>query len=212
MRWLIIAFVLSVATGYLISSTPQHEAQQFSAPIQEPDEVSFDIPAMGVDKFGEGVVAYFHMRFEKGQGNIFIETSNHVFALDFQESIIRAKRCAEKLAGQPLKYDIYITVSGVGDQVSGPSASAQIASAIYAQIKDTQLKEKQVATGNIIDTCAINPVLSIDKKAVAAASEGFTHFYIPMGEDVNAQELSEALDINVTEVADLNQLVSMIVE
>ena len=212
MRWLIIVFALSIITGYLISSTPRKEAQKFSAPDKIPDEVSLDIPAMGVDKFGEGVVAYFHMKFKKGNGEIFIETSNHVFALDFQESVIRAKKCAEKLAEQPLRYNVYITVSGVGDQVSGPSASAQIASAIYAQIKNTQIKEKQVATGNIIDTCEINPVLSVDKKAIAAASEGFTHFYIPRGEDVNSQELSDALDINVIEVSDLNQLVNQIVK
>lgn len=131
-----------------------------------------------------GVVMRADVELRDGSGRVLVNTVPRI-GIDIQTSVRTAVRVAEEATGVQLSgTDVILTITSdqEADVVDGPSAGAAITIAIIAAIIDEDLNEGVYMTGTINSDGTIGPVGGIPEKALAAAENGATRFYVPKGQ------------------------------
>ncbi|RLE55841.1 MAG: hypothetical protein DRJ40_07415 [Thermoprotei archaeon] len=117
-----------------------------------------------------------------GNGTVYISTTP-LTELDMQAAAKVAAIVASELADVPyVKYDFLINVRAPTVIVGGPSASALMAVAMYALLKNLTLNTTVYMTGMVNPDGSIGPVGGILEKAEAVARAGGKVFLIPLGQ------------------------------
>ena len=146
-----------------------------------------------------------------GKGNIYISTSP-LAGLDTQSSGRLAILVASLYAGVDYRsFDFFIKYNTSSTMISGPSASAATAIAVFAALKGYTIPKNFSMTGMIGPDGSINPVGGVAEKLEAVAAKGVKIFVIPLGERivvdentgrrVDLVELGKKLGVKVVEAA-----------
>ena len=145
-------------------------------------EIKF--PVVAVTSKGQGVLEYAILKLLPGSGKLYVKLNPFVEP-DTQYSFEEAVKAACKLAKIDCsKYDFILEFNTNATLVGGPSAGSAIALATYALLKNETLPNNFAITGTIDENGNIGPVGGIFEKALAAAKNNKTIFFIPYGQGI----------------------------
>lgn len=131
-----------------------------------------------------GHVMRADVELREGEGRVLVNTVPKI-GIDIQASVRTAVLVVERETGVSLsKTDVILTITSREEVeiVDGPSAGAAITVALIATIRKQGLDPGAFMTGTINSDGSVGPVGGVPEKAMAAARNGSTVFYVPKGQ------------------------------
>lgn len=196
-------------------------------------EISILVPA--IDNNNRGIITLMNVKAIEGSGNILVGINDILFWVDTQASIRTSEKLAENITGKTISNtDIIYTLETPGGLIEGESAGAAITAATVALLEDKNINNSVMITGTIKSDGSIGKIGGIVEKARAAKSVGARLFIVPAGQgsetvtepvrscdmigdsvycrtDYISMSLSEALDIEVIEVSNIQEALKYLV-
>lgn len=140
--------------------------------------VELGIPA--VESGGRGRIVPSRVCASPGPGILGIYGVESV-GNDTLASVLVAYWLAQVLSGRSAQgLDIYVEIRGSSESVSGPSAGALVALAIYRLLTGAEMEKGLTGTGGIAPDASVEAVGGVESKIPAARSSGYSEFLLPL--------------------------------
>lgn len=177
---ILLALLLSLSLAYTPTLQALHLSLENASIIHAR---ALTIHALAVSGQGGEVLNITVIMLHPGDGNVYVATmplptgsSGEMFMTSSQLAFYIAAMLAHK---NPLNYSFLIKVRGNVLEIGGPSASAYIATAMYALLTNRTLNRTVTMTGMILPGGIVGPVGGVPYKIEAAAEEGYKVVLVP---------------------------------
>lgn len=177
LAFIIIIFALGILAGYLIS---QYNLTNGNSREKGQFLVQREIPVLGIDGNGRGVVGILITELKSGNGMVLVNINDVVADYEMQLSARIAAMAAANITGADLSnLDILFNLKTNASLIAGPSAGSAMAVSTIAALTNKSISEGIFITGAVDENGALIGAGAIEEKALAAKEEGATALIIP---------------------------------
>lgn len=197
---------------------------------------AISVPAVNAE--GDGIITNIAVQAMPGTGRTLTNIDKIFFWVDTQHSIRVARSVAEDVTGLDMEsYDLIYTITADASIIEGPSAGTALTVATIAALQGKSIRGDVMITGSMEDDGSVGSAAGIKEKAIAARDNGATRFLIPEGiirekgtereshcSSMNGmdyceinyvvieEDLAEEVGIEIEEVADIYDVMEMMLE
>ncbi len=182
----------------VLKTSSQQALEEGARPFNERD---LKLPAVSGN--GTGALADLRVYLARGSGKVYvgIDTQNPILNPDTQDSVKIAVDVAKQVSNRDTsKVNIYYDIESKTAAVGGRSATAALAVATIALLRNETLKSGTLISATIEQDGKLGPVTGVMEKALAAKDAGFSELIIAPGSAVEGAKTVEAqTGITITE-------------
>lgn len=175
---IIVIFILGISLGIILTKKPQ--VRQDNKIENQPSFTKKEMPIVGVDDKGFGVIGIMSVEVKPGSGLVLVNINNVLADYLTQLSARNAALIASNFTNKTLSNtDIIYNIQANASIVEGPSAGSVMAIDTIAALTNRQVKPNIYMTGAISIDGSITAVGGITEKAKAVAQHHGELFVIP---------------------------------